>query len=400
MKTNILKIIAIIFSAVLISCQSNHVSNHQHEEHEHEEHGTHETLPEDIVELRDDQQKIAEIDTGRIEMLLMSTTIKASGTVGVTPQNLASISLPLSGFVKSVNLLPGNPVKKGQLLAIIESQEFIDLQQNYLEAKSRYDFAEAEYKRHSELFREEVYSQKNIQQITSDYKSLKAQVKALEQKLRLIGVDPLRLNEDNIKSSFEVLSPMNGFVKSVYVNIGKSVSPTDVLFEIINSDHLMLELVIFEKDVEKINTGNRVIFSTNSEAEQHNATVIQTDKSIGADKTFKIYAMVNDRCKNILPGMYVNAVIESSKMKTTAVPSEAIVSFNDKYYIFVVEKNKTENGRLFTEYRMVEVQKGVSDGRYTQIILPEGFDYKSAKVVTKGAYSLLSAKKNAGEMAC
>jgi cobalt-zinc-cadmium efflux system membrane fusion protein len=82
------------------------------------------------------------------------------------------------------------------------------------------------------------------------------------------------------------------------------------------------------------------------------------------------------------------------------LPSEAIVSFDDKDYIFLFDKNKTEGGKPFTEYRMVQVKKGVTDGGYTEITLPEGVDVKIVKAVIKGAYNLLSAKKNAGEMSC
>jgi cobalt-zinc-cadmium efflux system membrane fusion protein len=98
--------------------------------------------------------------------------------------------------------------------------------------------------------------------------------------------------------------------------------------------------------------------------------------------------------------MYVNAIIEASSNKVTALPIEAVVSFDDKDYIFIFDKNKEEDGKPFAEYRMVEIQKGVSDGGFIEVILPENFDINSAKVVIKGAYNLLSAKKNAGEMAC
>ena len=98
--------------------------------------------------------------------------------------------------------------------------------------------------------------------------------------------------------------------------------------------------------------------------------------------------------------MYVNAMIEAKGLQVTAIPSEAIVSFEDKDYIFVFDKIKEEGGKPFTEYRMIEVHKGVMDGDFTEISLPDGFDIKTAKVVVKGAYNLLSAKKNAGEMSC
>ena len=138
-----------------------------------------EVLPEDIVELRDDQIKLARIETGTIEMLSLSGTLKVSGIVTVAPQNLATVCMPMGGFVKSASLMPGNAVTKGQTLAIIENQDFVDIQQNYLEAKNKLEFAEAEFKRHSELYKDDVYSQQNLQQVTSDYKSLLAQVKAL-----------------------------------------------------------------------------------------------------------------------------------------------------------------------------------------------------------------------------
>src|SRR5512133_993957 len=359
-----------------------------------------EVLPENIVEMRDDQITLAGIETGNIEYRSLSGTLKVSGVVTAPPQNSATVCIPMGGFVKNTSLVAGSSVKKGQVLAILENQDFVDLQQNYLEAKNKYDFAEAEYKRHTDLYNEEVYSQQNLQEITAGYKSLKAQVRALAQKLSLIGINASELTEDGISSSVPVVSPISGYIKSVNINLGKYVSPSDALFEIVNSDHLLLELTLFEKDADKVSSGQKIRFFINNETEQHGALIYQTGKSIDADKTYKVYANVTGTCKNILPGMYVNATIETSGNKVTALPSEAIVSFDDKDYIFVFDKNKEEGGQPFTEYRIVEVQKGVSDSGYTEIILPEGFDISTAKVVLKGAYNLLSAKKNAGEMAC
>jgi len=378
--------------SILVSCNGGKKANQEIKEAE--------LLPEDIVELRDDQIKLANIETGLIETRSLSGNLKVTGLVSVSPENLATVCMPFGGFIKSANLMPGNAVTKGQTLAILENQEFVDVQQNYLEAKSKLEFTEADYKRHAELYKEDVYSQKNLQQVTADYKSLKAQVQALEQKLALIGISPANLHEDDITRSVAVVSPITGYVKAVNINVGKYVAPTDVLFEIVNSDKLYLELTLFEKDADKVSAGQKIRFFINNETEQHEAVIYQTGRSVNADKTYKVYAIVEEKCKNVLPGMYVNAIIEASTDSVTALPSEAVVSFDDKDYIFVFEKNKEENGMPFTEYRMIEVQKGVTDGGYTEVILPKGFDLKAAKVVIKGAYNLLSAKKNAGEMSC
>jgi cobalt-zinc-cadmium efflux system membrane fusion protein len=385
-------ILLAVITGVFLSCNGGKKTS--------EEAGPVEVLPPDIVELRADQVKLANIETGVIEMRSLSGNIKVNGTVGVPPQNLATVCMPFGGFVKSAMLMPGNAVTKGQTLAILENQEFVDVQQDYLEAKSKLEFAEADYNRHTELYKEDVYSQKNLQQVTSDYKSLKAKVKALEQKLAMIGINPATLHEDDISRSVSVVSPISGFVKSVNINIGKYVAPTDVLFEIVNSEKLYLELTLFEKDADKVASGQKIRFFINNETEQHDALIYQTGRSVNTDKTYKVYATVTGACKNLLPGMYVNAIIEASTSQVTSLPSEAIVSFDDKDYIFLFDKDKEENGRQFTEYRMVEIQKGVTDGGYTEIRLPDGLDIKTARVVVKGAYNLLSAKKNAGEMSC
>lgn len=361
---------------------------------------TEEVIPEQIVEMRADQIKLANIELGAFEQRSMSGTIQVNGVVAVAPNCQATVSAPMGGYIKSTNLLPGNAVRKGQVLAVIENPDFIDLQQNYLEAKSKFEFAEADFKRQSELLKSDATSQKTMQQVTSEYKILKAQVRAFEQKLRLLGIHAGSLTADNISSTASLVSPISGFLKAVNVSIGKSVSPTDVLFELVNSDQLLLELTLFEKDANKVVVGQHLHFLINDETEEHDATIYQTAKSINADKNYKVYAKVNGSCKNLLPGTYVNAIIEVSGQKALALPSEAVVNFEDKSYIFVFEKDKTEDGKPFTEYRMVEVQKGVSEAGFVEVQLPAGMETKDLKVVVKGAYNLLSAKKNAGEMAC
>jgi membrane fusion protein, heavy metal efflux system len=365
-----------------------------------QETGKAEVLPDSIVELRADQIKLANIQLGAVEMRVMGNILKVNGKVSVAPQNSATVCMPLGGFIKSTSLFPGNAVEKGELLAVISNQEFVDIQQNYLEAKNKLIFAEADFKRHNELYKNDVYSEQNVQLVAVEYKNMKAVVRSLEQKLEMIGIDPQKLTEDNISNTVNLVSPIKGFLKTVNVNIGKYVSSTDILFEIVNSDKLYLELVLFEKDADKVSTGQKIRFYINNEAEVHEAIISQTAKAVGEDKTFKVYASVTSECRNVFPGMYVNAFIQESDHEVTALPSEAVVSFADKEYIFIYEKEKEESGKPFTEYRMMEVIKGLTGSGYSEIKLPKGFNYSGSRIVIKGAYNLLSAKKNSGEMAC
>lgn len=86
-----------------------------------------------------------------------------------------------------------------------------------------------------------------MQQTTSEYRSLKAQLKGIGQKLKVIGVNPATLTEDRISATIALISPISGYVKMTNISMGKYVSPTDVLFEIVGTDNLLLELSLFEK---------------------------------------------------------------------------------------------------------------------------------------------------------
>lgn len=391
-KLNIVPSLFMITLAVfLFSCGGNKKAAENTKE---------ENIPEDVLELRADQIKMSDVELGSIEMHPLSGTLKANGIVASAPQNLAMVCMPMGGFIKHTSLMPGNYVHRGQTLATVENSDFIDIEQNYLEAKSKLAYTSADYNRQKYLYKSDIASQKNMQLVTSEYKTLKIQIQALGEKLRLIGINPSTLNKNNIRRSVTLVSPISGYVKTVNVSIGKSVSPSDVLFEIVNLDKLFVEITLFDEDANRVSKGQELRFFINNETEQHKAKIYQTAKSIDSDKTYKVYASLEKRCKNVLPGMYVNAVIETSKHNVTAVPNDAVVNFDGKDYIFVFLRNKTENNKPFTEYRMVQVHKGVTEDGYTQLILPDGFNYKDKKVVVKGAYNLLSAKKNAGEMSC
>lgn len=366
-----------------------------------EEASEHEVLPENIVEINSDQYKMAGIELGFIEQKSMSNLIKAAGIITVPPQNFATVCASFGGYIKSTSLLQGSPVKKGQVLAIIENPEFIEIQQGYLENKSQLEFLEGEIDRQKTLYNENISSAKLYQQTLSDYKSMKSRVRALEQKLALIGIDYNKLNEDKITASLPLYSPISGFVKAVNVNIGKYVAPTDVLFEIVNNAGLTLEIEVFEKDAGRIEIGQQIRFSVLSFPEKElTAKIYQSGKSLDRDQSVKVYAHINAGETLLMPGMAVNAFIQTEMATVSALPAEAIVSFDDKYYIFLSKGQRIENGKQINDFESVEIRKGITENGFTEVILPERLDIKSAKIVVKGAYQVLSAYKNAGEMAC
>jgi cobalt-zinc-cadmium efflux system membrane fusion protein len=284
---------------------------------------------------------------------------------------------------------------------MVENMVFIELQQSYLETKAKFSFAEIEYKRHSELYKENVYSEKNLQQVETEYKTLKSQLKGLEQKLLVIGIDPGALTEDNITSALPLKAPISGYVRTVNVNIGKYVDATDILFEIVDSREMILELTLFEKDVPLVSVGQHLTFVTpNDPGTVYEGTIYQAGRTLDNDKTAKAYARIANPGGKLLSGMYINAEIETASKQVAAVPTESVVEFNSEFYIFVYKGKRMENGKEIHDFEALKVDKGATDGSFTEITFPAGVSPSSLEIVVKGSYSVLSAWKNAGEMAC
>ena len=342
-----------------------------------------------------DQYSLAGIETGEIEMRNLSGIIKLNGVIDVEPKSMAKVSAPLGGYVKTAGLLPGEEVKKGQVLATIENPEFITIQQEYLESLTELEFLENEYQRQKKLRDEDINSAKIFQQVYSDYKITQGRVKASEQQLALIGISKDSVQNGIITRTANLYAPISGFVKSSNTSIGDYVTPKDVLFELLNLDDVHLELNTFEKNLGKIEVGQTVRFSlANDNMFNRTAEVFLIGKATDNDHGTPVHCHIKkEDQKYLLPGMYVKAWVESAANKLNAIPSEAIVQYEGKDFI-ILQVKEMESGYTF---RLEQVKKGIEQEGYTAITYAGSTADNNVKPVVKNAYSILSALINSEE---
>ena len=374
-----MKKLFIIFSIVFLitSCKNNKPA----EEIKKTETGN-------IITLTDAQRNNAHIETGSIAQKEVAPHLKVNGRIDVPPQNMVSVSVPLGGYLKSTKLLPGMHINKNQVIAIVEDNQYIQLQQDYLTAKAQLSLNESEYNRQKDLNASKASSDKVFQQARSAYETQKILIKSLEEKLKLIRINPDNLSINNISKSINVYSPIDGFVTKVNVNIGKYVTPGDVLFELVNPSDIHLNLKIFEKDLDKIFIGQPLVSYTNNNPEKkYPGDIILIGKDVSPDGIIEVHCHFDNYDKNLFPGMYMNAEIELKNKMRNVLPDEAIVRFEGKEYFFEnIGKNKFE---------MVKVEIGKSENGLTDIISEK--DLSEKNIVTKGAYTLLMSLKNTEE---
>jgi len=350
--------------------------------------------PTDRVSLSADEQQLAGIKTGSLEQRVLGGGLKVNGVLDVPPDQLVSISAPLGGIVARTALLQGARVRKGQVLAIIRNPDFIQLQQSYLETQSQLTFARTELDRQAELVREEVAPAKNLQRARAEYGALQAQAAGQVARLRLAG---LPVGRRPFVSTATLYAPKNAFVKTVNVTVGQSVTPTDALFELVDPDHLHVELTVFEKDVPLLRKGQRIRFTVpNDSAAERTARVYLIGRTVDEQqRTVRVHGHLDrENDPALLPGMFVRAVVETTTRQVPALPDKAVLDYEGKQVVF--RQEQAVGGKPV--FRMVEVRRGQQAGGYSEVFIPgDAATNNEARYVTEGAYSLLSKLKNSSE---
>ena len=343
---------------------------------------------ENVISLTPDQYKNAGIQTGKVEQHSISSVLKVNGSIDVPPQNMISISVPMGGYLKSTKLLPGMHVAKGEIIAIIEDQQYIQLQQDYLTARAQFGYTESEYNRQKELNQSKATSDKVFEQAKAAYLSQNALLRSLEEKLKLIGINPSKVSADKISRTISIHSPINGFVSAVNVNIGKYVNPSEVLFELVNPTDIHLALNIFEKDLDKLFIGQNLLAYTNNQPEKkYPCTIILISKNLSEERSAEVHCHFEQYDKTLIPGMFMNADIEVKSTMAKALPDDAIVRYENKQYVFVAKANN--------QFEMQEVKTGNSENGFTEIMIDAKL--ASEDFVIKGAYNLLMKLKNTAD---
>lgn len=341
------------------------------------------------LELTQAQFDNAGIETAGMKLNSLTSVVQVTGKIDVPPQNLVSVSIPAGGYLKYTKLLPGMKVRKGEVIAEMEDPSYVQLQQQYLTAQTSLVYLEKEYFRQKELNITKSTSDKEFQIAEMDWKNRKIELKALGEQLRLIGIIPDLLTEENLSRSIPVRSPIDGFVSSVKVNIGKYVTPSEVLFELVNPTDIHLNINVFEKDISKIAIGQKVIAYTNHAPQRkYPCEIILIGHDIADDRSVEVHCHFEEYDPALIPGMFMNAEVEVVNTSANTLPEDAFVRVEGKTHVFVVRGPKM--------FELVPVETGITHAGLTEVI-GSNPGIKDATFVTKGAYTLLMMLKGGGE---
>ncbi|MCK5280452.1 MAG: efflux RND transporter periplasmic adaptor subunit [Cyclobacteriaceae bacterium] len=340
------------------------------------------------VDLTPGQVSAIKLRLGHIEKRNLTNVIKANGYLDVPPQNNAVISPMITGYVRKINFLVGDNVKKGQTMAELESMDYIDMQQQYIELNARIAFLKEEYDRQKLLREQDAVSKKKYLMAEVDHKIAISTLDGLISKLNLLGVNFNKLNEGKIEPRILLKAPISGSVKKLNTVIGKHVDPSEEIFEIVNPEHLHLELNVYEKDVIKVKKGQKVLYKIpNLKEHIFEGKVFLVGKDLSEDKrSINVHVHIDEDEAQFTVGMYVNASIVIEDTPSYTLPVTAVVVDGTKEYIFKRSEISTER-IVFSKFPVIT---GLESDGLIELTSMDDLTLED-DIVIDGAFYLLNA---------
>lgn len=377
----ILKIILLVSIALILATSCSDANKNEGDKNNQET-----SLDKEIV-LTTKQFTSSGMKLGKITPQFFSEKIRATGMIMVPPNDRAVVSVYYGGTVKDVRLLEGQKVQKGAVLFLMENPAYIQIQQDYLKAKRQLKYLGAEYQRQKDLLDENVTSRKKYMKAESDYMTMLTNFNALGKKLRLLNINPTNLTFKNITTVAKIKSPINGYITEVNITKGQYLSPNEVAVSIVRTEHLHLELKVFEKDISKIKKGQTITFyRPDNNAEHYEGEVFLIGHAVDlSDRTVNVHGHLKNEAdrEHFMPGMYIEAEILVNNKHYPALPSTAVVNLDDRNYVLV--KKTFDNNKYTFIQKLVEV--GMTNNNYIQILNAE--EFRNADILVKGAFQLI-----------
>jgi len=382
--------------AIFVSACGNKENHNENDGHSHDEEEktevNEEHHDEDEVMLSQQQFDALKMKIDTLALRNMSGYVEANGTLEVPPQNEAAITTVVGANVVSIEVIEGDKVNKGQVVAYLSHPNIIQAQTDYLNAYSNSELAKKNYERQQKLYDAGVGSGANFQKAEAEYQASKAMVNGLEAQLRILNVNTTSVRNGTIAQRIALRSPIEGFVQKVEVKTGQYVEPQTELFEIVNTHHVHADLMVFEKDVYKVQKGQKVNFTVQSIPDAELIAEIYSVSKTFEDnpKAVHVHAEIENKKGNLIPGMYIQGKIQVDNTQTKALPESAIIKEGERYYVFSVEKENDD-----WSFKPIAVVLGTKDGDWVSVQFTENIE-SNTKFAYNNAY-YLNAEMKKGE---
>ncbi|PKG42989.1 efflux RND transporter periplasmic adaptor subunit [Psychroflexus sp. MES1-P1E] len=365
-----------LLNLIFLSCNNSTSTSAEVEQNE----------DKDLIEITSKQFETAQLELGYLKQNRFSEQFQVTGMIDVPPENRATVSSYFDGYISETQLLVGSEVQKGDLLVKLKHPDFIKMQQNYVESFSNLEFQTSEFERKKNLLEDKVIAQKVFQSTKNDYLQAKAQLQATFEQIKLMNLNPKEIAKGNFTSEIRIYAPISGKISKLNVSQGKFLSKSEMIMEILDVDHIHLELNVFEKDILKIHKGDTLSFKIPEISDQiFSAYVKLIGAEVNENRSVRVHAHPKNENVNFSVGMFVNSYFKSNSKDYLALPETAFTEVDGETFVLQLD-SKTDN--LFT-FKKIEVKTNAPQKGLKPILNSEQIDTE-AQFLTRGVFDIIT----------
>ena len=374
MNAFIKKIIFILFSlALLISCSKSNNAP--------------EVKKLDPLEIAITPEIQKQIKTEAVSNQDISETLMIPGRLEAQNLRLAKIGSPINGRISDIYGSLGDVVKKGQVLARVNSIELTQNQLTLIKATQLIGLKTKAVERAKLLFEADVISKAEMQRIEAELEAVKADFRASKDQLEILGMSDKAIEKlessGQVNSYGDVISRTNGTIITKMINLGQIVQPEDVLFSVADLSKLWGVAEIPEQHVAFVRKDQDVTIEVPALNQKIQGKIVYEGDIVNPEtRTVMVRTEIDNTDLKLKPDMLISMFIQSKKVSKLAIPASAVIRENDRNYVFVQNSPNT--------YRLREIELGHKDGQLINLI--SGVS-QGETIVSDGAFHLNSERK-------
>jgi len=360
------------------------IEAHADEAAEHADHdekgaaaeGEHTEGEEGHLTLSAEQIAAAGIQLAQARAQSISLGLSFPGEVRFDEDRTAHVVPRVPGVVESVSVNLGQWVKKGQLLAVIASQQISDQRSEQAAAQRRLVLARTTYEREKQLWQDRISAEQDVLQARQALQEAEIAVNNARQKISVLSGSVVATGGNR----YELRAPFDGVVVEKHLTPGEVVDETTAAFTLSDLSRVWVTFGVSPKDLNKVQVGKAVTVSAPELNAQVAGTVAYVGSLLGEQtRTATVRVTLENPQGSWRPGLFVTARVATDRRQANvAVPETAIQTVEDKPTVFV----RTDGG---FEARAVELGSRAAG----QVEVTQGLE-AGAQVAAAGSFVLKS----------
>ena len=321
------------------------------------------------VAMSDAAAKNAGIEIRTAGPAKIRSTIELQGEIQFNGDGVAHVVPRLAGLVARVPKNLGDEVKRGDILAVVESQALADLRSEHLAARTRLELARTTFEREKRLWEGKISAEQDYLQARQALAEAEIANRNAAQKLAALGLNPSAVASGGAEAltRYDIRTPIEGVVIEKHVVVGEAVKEDATIFVVADLSTVWAEMTIYPKDLNAVRLGQPVTVRSAELKVQAEGRVAYVGSLVGEQtRSAKARVVLSNPNRSWRPGLFVTVDLVAGEAEVpVAVAADAVQTLGDRKVVFgrfgeAFEARPVELGR--TEGQLVEVVKGLAPG--------------------------------------